>query len=436
MLEDLERDPKSKQHCLDLQYDWDFWARRNQLPPPGDWSYWTVNAGRGFGKTRCGAEWVNEKAFKMPRSQGALLGPTLRDATKTMLSAEARGAEDASGILAISPPWFRPRYHASKQQLIWPNGTIATLFTAEEPDRLRGPQHHWGWVDEVAAWGKNPDAWDQLMFGMRLGKNPQVCVTTTPRPLKLLKALLSDPAGVVTRGSTYENRANLAPGWFKNLIKKYEGTRLGQQELHAVVLDDVPGALWQHNYFWNYRVDCVPCDLARVVVAIDPSVKSNEDSAECGVVVAGVGVNGHGYVLSDLSDRCPPPQWCRTAISAYDRHKADCIVAEDNNGGDMIASLLAMIRGNVRYTSVHASRGKITRAEPIAALYEQGLIHHVGPHDHFMLLEEQCLNYVPGQSDDSPDRMDALVWAFTELFMGTQESNLLVYEHPYTISKW
>lgn len=331
--------------------------------------------------------------------------------------------EGESGILAISPPWARPLYEPSKRRVTWPNGSMVTVYTADEPDRLRGPQHHWAWCDELAAW-RYPDAWDMLMFGLRLGSDPRVVVTTTPKPIKLVRDLISSPTTAVTTGSTYENLANLAPAFRDAIISRYEGTRLGRQELLAELLDDVPGALWTRSIIESCRVRETP-ELVRIVVAIDPAVTSGEDADETGIIVAGLGVDGHGYVLADRSVHLASPEtWARRAVVAYREFTADRIVAEVNNGGEMVELTLRTVDRSVSYRAVHASRGKRVRAEPVAALYEQGRIHHVGAHP---TLEDQMCQFVPEGSDISPDRVDALVWAMTDLMLDAHGQNALAY---------
>lgn len=399
-----------------LLYCWPFLAREckrradgtytGQLAPPGDWSTWLVMAGRGYGKTRTGAEWIRDQVENHGRRRIALVGRTAADVRDVMVEGE-------SGLLAVSPPWFRPHYEPSKRRLTWPNGAIATTYSGDKPDQLRGPQHDAAWCDELAAW-RYPESWDQLLFGLRLGDDPRVVVTTTPRPVKHIREMVNESSTVITSGSTLENAANLAKPALERLLKKYKGTRLGRQELEAKLLDDVPGALWTHTLIDEHRRNSFP-DLVRVVVAIDPAVTDDEGSAETGIVAAGVGKDGHGYVLDDLSLQASPAGWANEAISAYHKFKADRIVAEANQGGDMIEQTLRSVLGSATmppYKKVHASRGKLTRAEPVSALYEKGQVHHVGA---FAELEDQMCTWVPGE--DSPDRMDALVWALTELLV-------------------
>jgi len=396
-----------------LEYDWLTWGRENQLPPPGDWRVWLLLAGRGFGKTRTGAEWIRYQVNHHKRRRVALVAPTAADARDVMVEGE-------SGILAISPEWDRPHYEPSKRRLTWPNGAIATTYSADEPERLRGPQHDAAWCDEIASW-RYPEAWDMLMFGLRLGDDPRVVVTTTPKPIRIIRELIADPTTVITRGSTYDNRFNLAPAFLAQIIKKYEGTRLGRQELNAELLDDVPGALWNRALIEETRWPVhkpVP-DLIRIAVAIDPAASSGEEADETGIIVAGKDADGHGYVLADQSGRYDgPTEWARAAIRLYRQYKADRIVAEVNNGGDMVEATIRMVDPNVSYTKVHASRGKVMRAEPIAALYEQHRVHHVGA---FPALEDQQCGFAAdfdrASAGFSPDRVDALVWALTDLLV-------------------
>ena len=378
---------------------WRVIARPEQLPPPGDWRIWLLLAGRGFGKSRTIVEWACEQAMAMPGSRGAVVASTASDVRDVLVEGE-------SGFMATETP---PLYEPSRRKLSWPNGSIALLYSAEEPNRLRGPQQHWAIADELAAWSK-PDAWDQLLFGLRLGTNPRVAVATTPRPTPQIKAMLKDATCVVTRGSTYANRANLAPAFFQQIVSRYEGTRLGRQEINAEILDDAPGALWHRAMIDEQRAWSLP-PLLRVVVAIDPAVTSGEDADETGIVCAGIDADGHYYVMADASMRSSPDQWARAAVGMYHNNKADRIVAEVNNGGEMVELTIHTIDKTVAYRAVHATRGKRTRAEPIAALYEQNKVHHAGM---FGALEDQMCGWEPGLGD-SPDRVDALVWALTEL---------------------
>lgn len=398
--------------------DWEIWARDQQLPPSGAWSTWLLLAGRGFGKTRTGAEWIHQRVRDGIARRIALVSATAADVRDTMV-------EGPAGILATAHPSTRPRYEPSKRRLTWPNGATATTFSADEPERLRGPQHDTAWCDELAAWRYPDDAWDNLAFGLRLG-DPRAVVTTTPRPIPLVKALLKDPSTRTTRGSTYDNAANLAASALTKFKRKYEGTRLGRQELFAELLEDTPGALWTLATIERNRVRVAP-DLVRVAVAVDPQVadpsRTTEDSAETGIVAGGIAADGDGYVLRDESGHYSPGEWGERSVLLFDELSADVIVVEDNQGGAMAEHVLttaaAALHRAERRTSahvhvmrVHASRGKQTRAEPVAALDEQGRIHHVGTLRH---LEDQMCTWVPGEK--SPDRMDARVWLLTHLML-------------------
>ena len=386
-----------------LLYTWSEWVRDNQRPPEGDWATWLILAGRGFGKTRVGSETVRRWVQDFPFVN--LIGATADDARDIMIEGE-------SGILAICPQQERPAYLPSKRCLEWPNGARSLIFTADEPERLRGKQHMKLWCDELGSW-RRPEAFVQAMLGLRLGALPQAIVTTTPKPVRLIRELMADMGTVTTRGSTYDNRGHLAPGFFARIINRYEGTRLGRQELNAELLDDVEGALWSGELIEAARVRKAP-DMTRIVVAIDPATTSGEDSDETGIVVAGRGVDGHAYVLRDLSCRLSSNGWGNRAINAYREFRADRIVAEVNNGGDLVENVIRVIDRSVSYWAVHASRGKVVRAEPISALYEQKRVHHVGL---FAELETQMCSFVPDNFDGSPDRADALVWALTELMV-------------------
>jgi phage terminase large subunit-like protein len=402
-----------------LEYNWKFWARPKQLAPSWDWSFWLILAGRGFGKTRIGAEWIIERARQGVHGMRiALVAETAADARDVMVEGE-------TGILTISPPWFRPKYEPSKRRLTWPNGVRATTFSAEEPDQLRGPQHHYAWGDEPAKW-RYADTWDQLLMGLRLGHHPQAVLTTTPRPTPLIKSWVADAMGpnptfALTKGSTYENRGNLAPRFLDTILRKFEGTRLGRQELEAELLDDAPGALWKRaDHIEQHRVSTAP-EFVRIVVAVDPSVSSDSPNAETGIVAAGLGKDGHGYVLADGSlERPTPEKWGSETVALYSKLQADRVVAEVNNGGDLVASNIRVADPSVPVKKVHAARGKQTRAEPISSLYEQGRVHHVGC---FPLLEDQMCQWEPGVSTWSPNRIDALVWALTELMLGRHDED-------------
>lgn len=400
-----------------LLRDWAFWARPSQRTPQGEWFVWLILAGRGWGKTRTGAEYIRDALLSNPGWRAALVAETIADARDTMVEGEE------SGLLALLRPCdlrggsVETAWNRSLGELYFANGSKAKTFSAEKPGLLRGPQHHVAWCDEAAKWRDAPDGtvedttWSNLMFGLRLGTDPRCVVTTTPKPVKLLREIIASDSTHLTHGTTYENLPNLAAAFRANIMAKYEGTRLGRQELMAEMLEDVPGALWDRANLYETRVTEAPA-LRRIVVGVDPSVSSGEDSAECGIVVAGLGADGHGYVLDDRSRRDSPHGWATEAVTAYHAHSADRVVAEVNNGGELVELIVHTIDSNVAYKAVHAQKGKAARAEPIAALYEQRKVHHVGTFDE---LEDQLCSYTPGAQ--SPDRLDALVWALTELML-------------------
>jgi len=401
-----------------LLFDWEFWARPKQIPPGWDWYIWLMLSGRGGGKTRPGAELVIKWA-REGYSPIALIGATKADVRDTMVEV------GDSSILSISPPWFMPEYEPSKRRVTWPNGVLGIIYSGDEPDQLRGPQEQKAWVDELAKFKYPQEAWDNLMLGLRMGNKPQAVVSTTPRPIKAIKELVKDertesnPNGrvAVTRGHTLENADNLAPDFLRYIMRKYEGTRLGRQELAGEILDDNPNALWQRDQIDALRVTQHP-DLARIVVGVDPAASDKEESDETGIIVAGIAPHMgalHGYILDDLTLKGSPNQWATAAVTGYYKNRADKIVAEVNNGGDMVENTVRMVDKSVAYKAVHASRGKYVRAEPVSALYEQGRVHHVG---FFPDLEDQLCEWVPGNT--SPDRLDALVWALTELMLEDQ----------------
>lgn len=410
-----------------LFYDWEFWRRDEQTPPPGDWITWLILAGRGFGKTRTAAEWVRAKAESVPGCRIALVNDTAADTRDVMV-------EGASGIIAISPPWFKPVFEPSKRRVTWPNGSRAILYAAEAPDLLRGPEHHFAWCDEPAKWKnlrkrdiEGGTAWDNLMMGLRAGAKPQCVASTTPRPIKWVKDIVSDKTAVVTRGSSYDNRANLPDSYFSAIISKYEGTRLGRQELNAEILEDNPNALWSRDLIERNRMSSAPCAMRRIVVSVDPAVTSHEDSDETGIIVAGLGMDGRGYVLDDRSISDKPEKWARRVVETFHEFKCDRIIGEVNNGGDLIEAMLRVVDRTVPFKAVHASRGKVTRAEPISAMYEKGLVSHVG---FFPYLEDQMADWNPA-SDQSPDRIDALVWALWYLFKSSSDGPAVVGERTF-----
>ena len=397
----------SQEEADALLYEWrGFNARPAQIAPKGDWTIWLALAGRGFGKTRMGAEWVRETVMAGQAGRVALIAETAADARDVMVAE----------LMRIFPPDKRPVYTKRNRCVEFHTGAKAWTYNAVEPDQLRGPQHGFLWHDELAKWRYARETWDMAQFGLRLGKHPRQIVTTTPRPIELLKAILGGKEGKVhiTRGSTMDNRANLAASFLDRIQKRYAGTRLGRQELDAELLSDLPGALWSQSVIDAYRVSSVP-ELGRTVVALDPAVTNTEDSDAHGLVAVGLGPDQVGYVLEDASLSGSPHEWARAAISLYRKWHADAIVCEVNNGGDMVAHVIRSVNPNVNVIEVRASKGKHVRAEPIAALYEQGRVRHVGQ---FPELENEMTQFTNEgyQGDGSPDRADALVWALTELF--------------------
>jgi phage terminase large subunit-like protein len=384
-------------------------ARPAQITPEGDWSTWLILAGRGWGKTRTGAEDAAWFGVSRPGSRMAIVAPTYADARDTCVEGE-------SGLRNVLPPESIEAWNRSLGELLLFNGSRYKLFSADEPERLRGPQFHRAWCDELGAW-RYPETWDQLQFGLRLGDNPQVVVTTTPRPTPLVRRLVASGRTRITRGSTFDNAGNLAASALQQLRERYEGTRLGRQELNAEILDDVPGALWTRAMIDDARKPVGPPQMRRVVVAVDPSGTRGDDSGdEIGIVVCGKGVDGRGYVLADRSCRLSPDGWGRRAVDAYREFKADRVVAERNFGGAMVEHVIRTVDRNVSYAEVVASRGKVARAEPIAALYEQKRISHVGP---LAELEDQmCALTSDGYlGEGSPDRVDAAVWGLSEVML-------------------
>jgi len=395
--------------ALNFKYDWMVNGRPKQLEGllTNDYFVHLVLCGRGFGKTKMGSETVRYYVERGTYGRIALLAGTAADARDVMIEGE-------SGILATAHPNFRPTYNPSQRKLTWPNGAIAQAFSAEAYEALRGVQFDYAWVDELAKFPYQQEAWDQLMFGLRLGRDPKVLVTTTPRPTELIKNLASDPSTLLTTGSTFENSANLAPQAIEQMRKRYEGTRIGRQELYAEMLLDNVNALFNQDNIDQNRIDDAP-DLIRIVVAIDPAVTNNANSDETGIVVAGRSADGKGYILHDGSMKGTPNEWATKALKLYELYKADLIVAEVNNGGLMVNTIISHLSPYTNYKDVRATRGKVLRAEPITALYERNLIHHVGHHN---LLEAQMCDFDPtlGSKQKSPDKLDALVWALTELF--------------------
>lgn len=409
MLEEVE--PLSQAEFVEdtAQYDWLQVARPEQLPPQGDWRVWLIMAGRGYGKTRTGAEtirqWVQENRYR----RIAIIANTELEARRFMV-------EGPTGLLAVHAPDEMPLYESSKRQLTWKNGAVASIFTASNYQRLRGAQFDCVWIDELAKFKNAMEMWEQMSFCLRLGENPRTIVTTTPRPNAIMHMLLEgeDDWVTVTRGTTFDNADNLSPHFIDHIKRQYEGTSLGEQELYGQVLSDVEGALWTHKQVESHKISSVP-DLKRVVVAVDPATTSSQSSDETGIIVAGVSEQGDAYILKDLSGKYTPNQWAKKVLGAYEEYKADRIVAEVNQGGDMVENILRTLEPTVSFKKVHATRNKTLRAEPVLALYERQRVFHA--RQGLEKLEKQMCTYVPGQDKQSPDRLDALVWALTELLL-------------------
>jgi len=398
-----------------LSKDWEVWARPEQLPPGGNWTTWLVLGGRGAGKTRAGSEWVRGVALGRapfsPRPCGhiALVGESLADAREVMV-------EGVSGILAVSARGERPQWQPSRRRLEWGNGAVAQVFSAADPESLRGPQFDAAWSDEIAKWPAAEATWDMLQFALRLGERPRQVATTTPRPVPILRRLMADSATATTRMATAENAANLAPGFLETVVARYHGTRLGRQELGGELIEDREDALFSRAAIERGRV-AAPPELCRVVVAVDPPASSGARSAACGIVAAGLGEDGAGYVLADATvTAATPERWARAAVGLYHALEADRLVAEVNQGGDMVRTVIAETDPTVAVVPVRATRGKWVRAEPVALLYAQGRVRHVGVMPE---LEDQMCNFVPAGTSEgvSPDRIDALVWALTALML-------------------
>jgi phage terminase large subunit-like protein len=408
-----------------LAAHWPIWARAEQLPPTSDWRIWLICAGRGFGKTRAGAEWVRHIARSNSEARIALVASSLVEARAVMVEGE-------SGLLGGHQGNERPTFEPSLRRLTWPSGAQATLYSAAEPESLRGPQHSHAWCDEIGKWddGRAMAAWDNLQLGLRLGEAPRLLATTTPRAVPLLHRLMAlAEAGEahVTRGSTYDNAAHLPPRFIRAMHRELGRTALGRQELEGELLNDIEGALWSRSLIEQCRVPLAQEATTRVVVGVDPPASARGD--ECGIVVVGLTDSGSAYVLDDASIARPSPEsWARRVAATVARWNADRVVAEANQGGDMVASVLRAADCAMPVKLVHASRGKTARAEPVAALYEAGRVHHVGL---FARLEDQLCGMMTGGEYEgpgrSPDRADALVWALTELLLGRRGSPRILH---------
>jgi len=400
-----------------LRFDWPVWSRLKQRPPMSDWRTWLVLGGRGAGKTRTGAEWLKAIALADPHFAGdaagqlALVGQSYDDARDVMVEGE-------SGLLALHTRADRPAWFSSRRELVWPNGTRAKVFSSSDPEGLRGSQFGAAWCDELCKWSMPEKTWDMLQFGLRLGGSPRQVVTTTPKPMRLLNRLLKDPATIAVRSATKENNVNLADGFLEYVTGVYGGTRLGRQELDGEILEANENALWKRDQIEELRINKPP-EMKRIVIAVDPpaSSGSRSNSAACGIIAVGQGRDGKAYVLADKTiEKASPNQWATQVITLYHALEADLIVAEVNQGGEMVSTVMHSTDASVPVRSVHASRGKWVRAEPVAMLYERGLVHHAGTYPE--LEDQMCMLGPDGKSEGvSPDRVDALVWAITELML-------------------
>ncbi|WP_421850378.1 DNA-packaging protein [Novosphingobium sp.] len=399
--------------------NWPLWARASQLPPPGNWRVWLIMAGRGFGKTRAGAEWVRMVAERDHSARIALVASSLHEARSVMVEGE-------SGLMAVSPPHLRPRYEPSLRRIVWPGGAQALLYSAAEAETLRGPQHSHAWCDEIAKWDDNQGqarrCWDNLMLGLRLGDAPQIVATTTPRAVPLVRRLMAqvgaDDAVVLTRGSTTENEANLPTRFLADVAREFGGTVLGRQELDGELIDDLPGALWTRGLIETCRETGAGSAMTRVIVGVDPPASADGDA--CGIIACGLGEDGVARVLADASvEKASPERWARAVAEAARAWSADRVVVEANQGGAMVEAVLRAANAALPLRLVHAARGKVARAEPVAALYEAGRVRHAGL---FARLEDELCGLLPGGTYQgpgrSPDRADACVWALTELMLG------------------
>jgi phage terminase large subunit-like protein len=409
-------DPKKAE---ELRYNYRFWARPEQVPPEeGEWNVFLALAGRGWGKTWAGAQWCREQV-KLGKRRVMAVAATNADLERVLVKGESGflsvcwvGDKTYKGVHMGYPEWS-----PTKRTLTWANGATVTFYSSEEPDRLRGPQGDAAWLDELCAWNKDRETYDMLQFCLRLGKHPRIFITTTPKPTRLLRDILKSPKTLTVRGSTFDNAANLASTYLEAVKTQYEGTRLGRQELYAEVLDEAAGALWNRSILETCEVEiddpiAFSETLARVVVAVDPAVSANAESDMTGIVVAGMDINGVCYVLEDATERLSPEGWATKAVNLFHKYHADRLVYERNQGGDLVKYTLKTVDETIPLKAVHASRGKFARAEPVAALYERGKVKHLRGLDD---LETQMTTWEPLGSIGSPDRLDAMVWAITEL---------------------
>lgn len=397
--------------------DWAFKARLEQLPPGGDWFLWVLLGGRGMGKTTTGSNWLIKKHMLGEAKNSAIIAATAGDLNAFCL-------EGPAGILRQAPNYFLPQYIPSKSKLLWPNGSETRLYSSEKPDRLRSGNHDAAWCDEVSYWAKPDYVWDMLMFTLRIGV-PQCVITMTPRPIRLVKKIVAREGddAIITRGATHDNIANLSDIYIKKVIQPYVGTRLGRQEINGEILMDAEGALWNHAQLDECRNYTIP-EFTKVSIAVDPATTNNDTSDECGIVAAGKDWEGRGYVLGDHSLKDTPLNWAKKAVAMYHHYKANDIVAEVNQGGDLVETVIHSIDSDIKVVKVHASRGKVARAEPVSALYEQGRVMHCGD---FPTLEDEMCMFVPGELKVSPNRADALVWAITHLMIDSKRGRAGVW---------
>ena len=417
-IQTLCEDPEFTEEVAEvLRYEWRFWARQDQLPPPGDWFVWMMMSGRGSGKTRAGVEWVLLRERQGFRKIG-IIAETAAEYRDVIV-------EGPAGILACSPPWNRPLFEPSKRRLTWPSGATATLYSGDNPGQLRGPQHDSVYCDEIAKWRFPKDCLANMEKGLRVSDDPRAVYTTTPRAIPVILDLLSDAGVMITTASTFANKANLPKRYLERMVQRWGGTTRGRQELYAEVLSDVPGALWTNDLIERYRVGLNTAPpMVRIAVAVDPQAGKPADpdalddidrrgGSETGIICAGMGENGHAYILNDGSGDFLPSEWGKQAVSLYKIRRANRIIGEKNNGGAMVEGNILAVDPDVAYKEVWASRGKYTRAEPISTIYERGMVHHVGG---FADLESEMTTWTNDPSEDSPNRLDALVWCLTFLF--------------------
>lgn len=399
----------SDDDAVSASEDWFLQARREQMPPGWLWTFWLIMAGRGFGKTWGGAHWLINEITEGNGTHSGIIAATAEDLRRYCI-------EGPSGIMSLAPSWFYPEYQPSKTQIVWPDGSVTLLFTSEKPERLRGPNLDKVWCDELASWKKLDETWNMLQFCLRRGENPQALITTTPRPKKVIRELVSrkDSNVAITVGPMHDNAANLSPDFIKTVEAQFKGTKLERQEIYGDLLDEFEGALWNYTLLDQTRVKEAPHFL-RKGVGVDPAISSAEGADLTGIISGGLSINKEGFVTGDYSLRASPETWARKAVGVYHQTSADFLVAEKNQGGEMVEATIKAVDESVNVILVHASKGKITRAEPIAAYYEQSRCHHVGT---FPDLEDEMCMFLPGELKKSPDRTDALVWLMSQLMGG------------------